>query len=539
MNKKRAKQNSYQLTRCAEALLQLPTAADQFDEAAFLQYGMELTESLTDSQISFIHFVNDNEETIELITWSRRTLEQYCHAAFDKHYPVCKAGIWADALRKHQPVIFNDYASYPNKLGLPEGHSELARLISVPVIENGKVVMLTGVGNKKTDYTEMDVETVQLLSNNIWYIAKQRRTQKKLTQFSCALEQSLNEIYIFDSETLRFVDVNHGAQSNLGYAIEELQQMTPLDIKPEFTAESFAGLIAPLRLKTMHQLKFLTQHRRKDGSAYPVEVHLEMTNDVPPFFVAVTMDITERKKMEAEILERRKEMEFLQKRHVAAQTVAAIAHEVNQPLLAIASYSKAALMMIKTGKPNLDDVHEAIEGCERQAHRAGQSIRELLNLLSMKEFQREVFDLNKEIVEVLNSAILERELDFAPSLYLEDGFPFIRANRLHVQKVLFNLFHNCIDAMQEADVSLPAITVTVITKKDESVAQVTIRDNGPGIKKEELHRLFEPFFTTKANGIGMGLAISRSLIEENGGQLWVDLQEGSGATFHLTLPFAI
>jgi PAS domain S-box-containing protein len=297
--------------RRAEALLELPMAAEQLDEVAFLQYGLELTENLTDSQISFIHFVNDNEETIELITWSRRTLEQYCHAAFDKHYPVCQAGIWADALRKHQPVTFNDYASYPNKLGLPEGHSELVRLISVPVIENGKAVMLAGVGNKKTDYTDVDVETVQLLSNNIWYIAKNRRTQNKLAQFSCVLEQSLNEIYIFDSETLRFVDVNLGARSNLGYTIEEIQQMTPLDINPEFTAESFAALIAPLRLKEMHQINFMSRHRRKDGSTYPVEVHLETTNDAPPLFVAIIKDVTERNLAEELLRKSSEEIEDL------------------------------------------------------------------------------------------------------------------------------------------------------------------------------------------------------------------------------------
>ncbi len=90
----------------------------------------------------------------------------------------------------------------------------------------------------------------------------------------------------------------------------------------------------------------------------------------------------------------------------------------------------------------------------------------------------------------------------------------------------------------EAGVPQPAISVTVRTIKDKNVAQVTIRDNGPGFRDEDIQRLFQPFFTTKARGIGLGLAISRSLVEANGGQLWVDPQEKPGATFHLTLPFA-
>jgi C4-dicarboxylate-specific signal transduction histidine kinase len=113
---------------------------------------------------------------------------------------------------------------------------------------------------------------------------------------------------------------------------------------------------------------------------------------------------------------------------------------------------------------------------------------------------------------------------------LEEGLPLIRANRVHVRKVLLNLLHNSIDAMQEAGVPQAAITITVRTIADKNVAQVTIRDNGPGFEDVDAQRLFEPFFTTKAKGIGMGLTISRALIEANGGQLWVDPQETPGAT---------
>ena len=93
--------------------------------------------------------------------------------------------------------------------------------------------------------------------------------------------------------------------------------------------------------------------------------------------------------------------------------------------------------------------------------------------------------------------------------------------------------------MQAANIPQPIFTITIRTSKDNNFAHMTIKDNGPGIKKEDFHRLFEPFYTTKAKGIGMGLAISRSLIEENGGQLWVEPEEETGATFHLTLPLAI
>ncbi|MCP4128747.1 MAG: GAF domain-containing protein, partial [Gammaproteobacteria bacterium] len=168
--------------RRAEALLELPPMAEQLDETEFAQRGLELAEELTGSKISFLHFVDDDEKTIKLVTWSRRTLQDYCQAIYDNHYPVDQAGIWVDAISQHKPVVFNDYPNYPHKRGLPEGHAELNRLISLPVIENGKVVMLTGVGNKETEYTDLDVETVQLIANEIWRILQRRRSLKEITR---------------------------------------------------------------------------------------------------------------------------------------------------------------------------------------------------------------------------------------------------------------------------------------------------------------------------------------------------------------------
>lgn len=252
----------------------------------------------------------------------------------------------------------------------------------------------------------------------------------------------------------------------------------------------------------------------------------------------VFADTTEQKRLEKETTGWRNEMAELKNMQIAAQTATAIAHELNQPLLAIATYSEAALKLLKAEKPELTKIVKAVNGCEHQAQRAGKTIHELLDFLSLKEIQVEAFDLNKTINDAVKAVRAEYELQFEFVLSLEDRLPLVFANHSHVKKVLFNLLSNGIEAMYEAGVPLPAITVTVCTKADANVAQVTIQDNGPGIREENLHLLFKPFFTTKPNGMGMGLAVSRSLIEANGGQLWLDPEEGSGATFQLTLPFA-
>jgi signal transduction histidine kinase/PAS domain-containing protein len=188
-----------------EALLRLPAAAEGCSETEFLQYGLDQVEALTGSPIAFVHFVNDDQETIELVTWSQATLKDYCHAAFDRHYPISQAGIWADALRQRKPVIVNDYATASGKHGLPEGHAHLERLISVPVIDTGLVRMMLGVGNKPQPYSELDMETTRLLAESLWHIVSQRRAEDMLHAAHDQLRQlaiRLNRKYEMESSLL-------------------------------------------------------------------------------------------------------------------------------------------------------------------------------------------------------------------------------------------------------------------------------------------------------------------------------------------------
>ncbi len=334
-----------------------------------------------------------------------------------------------------------------------------------------------------------------------------------------------------------FIEANAAFLDLYGYSREEVIGHNSVDLHLWFFPEQRNKMYELLRSTGQAGMAFsFTRKTGKAGFGIFNGARIKLFGE--PHVIGFLLDMTERRKMEREIQERRNEMEELQKLHVAAQTAAAIAHDLNQPLLAIASYSEAVLMLLQAGKPDLGKIRKAVEASERQAHRAGQSIRELLEFLSIQEFPTEVFELNGEILDILDAARSEHELQFQSVLVLEEGLPLVQANRTHVQKVLLNLLHNGIEAMQEAGVPLPAISVTVRTVKDKNVAQVTIQDNGPGFRDEDVQRLFRPFFSTKAGGIGMGLAISRSLVEANGGQLWVDPEEGPGATFHLTLPFA-
>jgi len=160
-------------------LLNLSESAAQMPESELLQHGLEEAERLTGSEIGYLHFVNDDEETLRFYTWSRKTLAQ-CTALHEEHYPISQAGIWADAVRLRRTVVHNDYQSMTHRHGYPEGHAHLLRHMAVPVMENGKTRLVMGVGNKPTPYDETDVRQLQLIGDNIWKIVSLRRTLNDL-----------------------------------------------------------------------------------------------------------------------------------------------------------------------------------------------------------------------------------------------------------------------------------------------------------------------------------------------------------------------
>ncbi|HRK38175.1 MAG TPA: PAS domain S-box protein [Burkholderiaceae bacterium] len=170
-----------------KAMLKMSQLMATMTEQDLLQMGLEEAVRLTRSDIGYLHFVNPDQETIQLYTWSANTLK-YCTAAYDNHYPVSAAGMWADTVRTQQPVFHNDYQHMPNRKGYPDGHAHLLRHLGVPVLEDGKVVVLMGVGNKPTDYDQTDADQLLLIGADLWSLVKRHRMEMALAQAKEAAE---------------------------------------------------------------------------------------------------------------------------------------------------------------------------------------------------------------------------------------------------------------------------------------------------------------------------------------------------------------
>lgn len=265
---------------------------------------------------------------------------------------------------------------------------------------------------------------------------------------------------------------------------------------------------------------------------------IHFTNGHATRLLGVARDITNQKMLEKTLQEQRAEMESLLKQQVASQTVSAIAHELNQPLAAISAYGEVALHALNNNTFNPENLKRALEGAVTQAQRAGKSLHELLAFLQKGQLTTQAFELNHVLKEALNIAKGDGYGDFNPLLKIEPAMPEVLGNETQVRKILVNLLRNAVEAMRGSGVPSSAISITVRTNPKINMAQVTMQDRGPGLEVETAKHIFEPFFTTKPTGIGMGLAISRALVEANGGQLWLEQSTKTGATFHFTLPFA-
>ena len=216
---------------------------------------------------------------------------------------------------------------------------------------------------------------------------------------------------------------------------------------------------------------------------------------------------------------------------------AIIAQELSQPLGAILTNSEAANALLKGSAPDLVELREILTDIQRDDRRASEVIRRMRSVLNEVRFERRDNDLNeivRETIDLLSGFASLRKVDVSSEIV--SGELRFKGDRVQIQQAIINLIGNALDAM--SDVPHAKGKITIHTTRVEGFAKLAVSDTGPGISIDKAEIVFQPFFTTKPQGLGMGLAIARTIIEAHGGRIWANNQIGSGAVFHIILPLS-
>jgi len=281
--------------------------------------------------------------------------------------------------------------------------------------------------------------------------------------------------------------------------------------------------------------------RRSDGSEVPVEVEINPIWIADKLFTLASItDISERLRNEREAALQRDELAHLSRVAMLGEIAGSLAHELNQPLTAVLSNAQAALRFLQRAPPDLAEVRDCLVHVVDNDKRAGEVIRRLRSMLRKEQVNYQELEINEVVQDVLRlirSHVVDRNIDV--TLDLASDLPTIRGDRVQLQQVLLNLMINACDAM---DALRTGRSMTVRTHSPAGpgvpgpAINVTISDLGRGIPADELERIFTPFVSTKADGMGLGLAVCRTIILAHRGRLWATNNTPRGATLHFTLP---
>ncbi len=279
--------------------------------------------------------------------------------------------------------------------------------------------------------------------------------------------------------------------------------------------------------------------RKADGSLLPVSLSVTpMQVDGTSVICAVVADLTEQTQAQLESRRRMEELAHVTRVATLGELTASLAHEINQPLAAILSNAQAAQRFLSGSAPGLDEVRNILEDIVRDDKRASEVIRRLRELLGRVQARHDpvhVDELIRDTLTLVSGDLLVRNVTVATEL-AHDLAPVL-GDRIQLQQVLLNLILNGCDAMMNLEPDARRLEIRTQKQEDQNV-RVSVRDFGIGLDQNQLARLFEPFYTTKPEGLGMGLSISRSIIEAHGGLLWAASNPDQGATFHFELPIA-
>ena len=461
-------------------------------------------------------------------------------------------GLYCETVMKtRQPLLVPDALRDEQWQSNPDIKLGMISYLGVPIVwPDGEVFGTICVLDKKpNEYSELYRKLLQqwrdVLQADLRSLATlHRELEVREAKIRRLVEVDIIGCFTWDLEG-QIIEANDAFLHIVGYDREDLAsgRLHWTDLTPaEWLDRDVRQFVPELKLNGRLQ-PFEKEYVRKDGTRVPVLIGIAAFDKECSQGVAFALDLTERKRAEAEMREsgrryRALEMELAHANRVATmgQLSGSIAHEINQPIAAVIANASAGLRWLGAQQPDLDEVRQALGRVVRDGTRAGEVIGGIRALVKKVPPRREILDINQSIREVIALTQTETQRNAVRlQSRLADDLPLVSADRVQLQQVMINLIINAIEAMAGAGDGPRELTiVSGIDDADDVVVEV--QDTGRGLDPEKLDRLFQSFYTTKPDGIGMGLAISRSIAEAHGGCLSAAPNNPRGAVFRFTLP---
>ena len=408
------------------------------------------------------------------------------------------------------------------RIVLPDGTVKDIHVIRHPVLNSvGDVVKLVG--------TSID-------------ITERKRAEEALraseSRFRTFVDHAADAFFIQDFEQGTIIDVNRSACESLGYTRQELIGTTPLAFDRNLDRAATESVAE--RTAAGETVIDRHWHLRKDGTLFPVEAHAsQFWHGGRRFLLKVARDISDRLRAEEEREKLRQleaDLAHINRVSMMGELVASIAHEVSQPLSGVVSNGSACLRWLAGDVPNVEEAREAARRIVRDGKRAGEVIARVRSLAKRAATPSEKLDLNETIREVLALVGDEaKRMGVTIRAQFADDLSPISGDRVQLQQVVLNLVMNAMEAMSSVDERPRELLITT-RNLDADQVQVTVEDSGTGLDPNTLDKIFDPFYTTKPGGMGMGLSVSRSILQAHGGRLWAAAKDGPGTIFHFSIP---
>ena len=535
--------------------------------------------ALVGATAGYVSLLNEDETENDVLFLDAGDLV----CAVDPNLPMPIRGLRGEAYHLGAAVYENDFPRCKHASFLPPGHVELRNAMFVPLVIDGKAVGLMGLANKPGGFTDEDLqkalpfgglaavalknsrtlealslsrealskahdelerkveqrtEQLKLANEQLQTeIAKQKRMQEEKDRLLKAIETTKEAIHILAPD-LTITYANRALDKLFGYGTGELigKHVSILNAGP--TPKETAGQIE----HAIHDNGWWegeVGNIARNGAEFITYATISAVKDANGEilnYISTQHDITEQKEAQKRAQQHQSDLARIWRINTVGEMASGLAHELNQPLCAILNYANASRRIMSKNPKQTEKVAEALDQIAEQAERAGQIIRRIRSLISRREPHKSTVDINlliRESIETVKSEATHAGIVMQTTL--AENLPTTFADHIEISEVILNLLRNAIDAVTDPNAEQANISIRT-SAPNKDLIEVAVSDTGIGLSPETENKVFDSFFTTKPEGLGIGLSLSRTIIEAHRGAISVQPNPDRGVTFKFTLP---